>query len=268
MTFTPKGLFVNCLAFKISSLDHSPPGHYPAAIMPRPPAFETAAASSAVAIQAILPWMIGVNSQQITNFRSQHDCTFLKVSCPPLGILLFLQGDHNEYPWKTSPFPGGSSPPPGSAYLPPAPQWHGRLTFRPLLPGLNSELRVAGQDSSSRDNSHRQGVGLKEQVMAADHGPAGKDHLSVVSIMEIPLLPGSRASSSPNNSFRLRLVTCSKASVASSLVRLRTSGMPSSRRSRRMVWILTASFWANSSSVIKGSRLSSARSLSLPDALG
>jgi len=68
--FTPKGLSVSSLHFLISSLTISA-GALPAAIIPRPPALETADARLASAIHAIAPWKIGYlipNISQILDF--------------------------------------------------------------------------------------------------------------------------------------------------------------------------------------------------------
>ena len=58
MTLTPNGFFVQPLHFWISAR-RSSGGIWPAPMMPRPPAFDTAEASSAVPIHAMPPWKIG-----------------------------------------------------------------------------------------------------------------------------------------------------------------------------------------------------------------
>ncbi len=64
--FTPKGLLVRFLTFLMSLLTKLA-GALPAPIIPKPPAFETAAASSAVATQAMPPCIIGYSIPSISH---------------------------------------------------------------------------------------------------------------------------------------------------------------------------------------------------------
>ena len=87
MTLTPNGLSVQPLHFWISARRISG-GMWPAPMMPRPPAFETAEASSAVPIQAMPPWKIGyfmLSNLQIalfSNIRLVLLSPFHDAGCP------------------------------------------------------------------------------------------------------------------------------------------------------------------------------------------
>ena len=58
ITFTPKGLSVKVFALRISSRTHSAV-RPPQAMMPAPPALETAEAKQASLVQAMPPWIMG-----------------------------------------------------------------------------------------------------------------------------------------------------------------------------------------------------------------
>ena len=103
--FTPKGLSVSFFAAWICSLTQDA-GAPPAPIMPRPPALDTALASSWVATQAIPPWMTGYSiprSSVTLVFISSPSTLLMPLHpCQPDSRLHPVRSEASQDPQKES----------------------------------------------------------------------------------------------------------------------------------------------------------------------
>ena len=109
---TANGLSVKPFVFLISSRSSLAVGKVSEEIMPRPPALETAATSSARDSQSIAPWIIGYSMPNISltlvlNTAALFYGHRLNLHLPPQPHFVILDDDYPAYPVNT---PGKLNP--------------------------------------------------------------------------------------------------------------------------------------------------------------